>query len=72
LIQTFKISRFPVVLVGRDFWSGLIEWIKTTLRDKYQTISPKDIDLFHLVDTAEEATEVITQYYSNHVVKPNF
>ncbi|MEL6591543.1 MAG: TIGR00730 family Rossman fold protein [Bacteroidota bacterium] len=72
LIQTFKISRFPVVLVGTDFWSGLIDWIKQTLRDQYQTISPKDIDLFHLVDTAEEATEVITQYYSNHVVKPNF
>jgi len=72
LIQTHKINRFPVVLVGKSFWSGLIDWIKATLRDEFKTISPDDIDLFHLVDTAEEVAEVITNYYSNHVVKPNF
>ena len=53
LIQTKKIVLFPIILVGRDFWEGLFDWIKETLLDKNGNISPKDLDLIHLVDTAD-------------------
>jgi len=72
LIQTKKIGRFPIVLVGKDYWSGLLDWIKNTLRDKYKTISPEDIDLFRLVDTADEAVEHLNKFYNKYKLKPNF
>ena len=54
LVQTGTIVRFPIILVGRRFWGGLIEWIRTTLVDR-GVIAPQDIDLFTVVDTADEA-----------------
>ena len=72
LIQTKKIDLFPVVLVGRSFWTGLIDWVKETLLEEYKNISPKDIDLFQIVDTADEVVEAISNFYSKHAVKPNF
>lgn len=72
LIQTGKIGRFPIILYGQDYWGGLLEWIKKTLRDRYHTISPQDLDLFRLVDTAEEAVEHIDRFYGKYMLKPNF
>lgn len=72
LIQTHKIDPFPVVLVGKSFWGGLIDWIKATLLESYGNISAKDLDLFTVVDTADEVVHAINQFYSKHVVKPNF
>jgi hypothetical protein len=72
LIQTFKIGRFPIVLVGKKFWSGLMEWIKTTLLEAENNISADDLNLFTLVDTAEEAVEVIEKFYKSYMLKPNF
>jgi uncharacterized protein (TIGR00730 family) len=72
LIQTRKIARFPVVLVGKEFWGGLMDWIKGTLLAQYQTISPDDLFLFELVDTAEEAVNCITNFYSKNIIRPNF
>ncbi len=72
LIQTDKIARFPIVLVGKEFWKGLLDWIKTTLLDRYKTISPEDLDLFKLVDTADEAVEVVNDFCKEHTLKPNF
>jgi uncharacterized protein (TIGR00730 family) len=71
LIQTLKIDRFPIVLVGRQFWGGLVDWIKTTLLEN-KFISPDDLDLFNLVDTEQEVVEAIERYYSKHFHKPNF
>jgi len=71
LIQTGKIGRFPIVMVGKDYWEGLMDWIKTTLvNEKY--INPDDLNLFTLVDTAEEAVTVIDNFYSKYLLKPNF
>ncbi|WP_432798001.1 TIGR00730 family Rossman fold protein [Poriferisphaera sp. WC338] len=64
LIQTLKIEPFPVVLVGTDFWSGLLDWVKATMRDKYKTISPEDMDLFHLTDDTEEAVDYIVKRFN--------
>ncbi len=61
LIQTNKIEKIPVVLIGSDFWNGLFEWVDKTLVKKNQTISKEDLDLFKIVDTAEEAMKIISK-----------
>jgi uncharacterized protein (TIGR00730 family) len=71
LIQTKKIGKFPIVLVGRKFWSGLIEWIKNTLLEE-GTISPKDLDLISIVDTEAEVLNVIDTFYKKYSFSPNF
>lgn len=55
LVQTDKINRIPTILVGREFWEPLIEWIKTEMLEKYHFISSEDTGLFKVVDSAEEA-----------------
>jgi len=71
LIQTKKINRFPVVLIGTEFWGGLVDWIKHTLVTN-GTISVKDLDLFHVTDDLDEAVNIITSFYSDRAIKPNF
>ena len=71
LIQTGKIARFPIVLVGIEYWSGLIDWIKSTMLEN-QNISAEDLNLYRLVDTAEEAAEHIFRFYDKYLLKPNF
>lgn len=71
LIQTRKIGRFPIILVGKSYWSGLLSWIKEVLvTEKY--INPEDLNLFSIVDSAEEAVEAIDSFYSKYLLKPNF
>ncbi|WP_394971779.1 TIGR00730 family Rossman fold protein [uncultured Croceitalea sp.] len=71
LIQTKKIGTFPIVLVGTSFWSGLLDWIKTIML-KEKNISPEDLDLIKLVDTADEAVAIIDSFYKGHTMSPNF
>lgn len=71
LIQTQKIGKFPIILVGISFWGGLFEWIKNTLLGE-KNISEKDLDLFKLVDTAEEAIAEINDFYEKFGLSPNF
>lgn len=59
LVQTGKASPIPMILVGKEFWGPLVEWIKNTMAQTYGTISESDLDLFTLVDTAEEARDYI-------------
>jgi uncharacterized protein (TIGR00730 family) len=72
LIQTKKIGRFPILLVGKDFWAGLIDWIKKILLEENATISKEDLNLFRVVDTADEAIEHLNDYYAKYSLKPNF
>ncbi len=72
LIQTGKIGRFPIVLVGSDFWKGLVEWIEKVVQEEQKNISPEDLDLFTVVDTASEAVDVINKFYSKYLLSPNF
>jgi uncharacterized protein (TIGR00730 family) len=71
LIQTNKIGRFPIVLVGTKYWSGLIDWMKQTLIPA-GNISEKDFELYRLVDTAEEAVGHIKAFYDKYMVRQNF
>lgn len=72
LVQTNKIAQFPVVLVGKDYWEGLLGWIKTTMLHAEHNISEADLDLFKIVDTAEDAVKHIVDFYSKYLLKPNF
>jgi len=72
LIQTHKIDKFPLILVGKEFWSGLIDWIKSTLSDQFKTISPEDLDLIEVVDTEDEVIELLDQFYNQYDLSPNF
>ncbi len=72
LIQTRKIARFPIVLVGRKYWQGLVDWLYDTMEVKEKNISPGDIQIMNIVDTAEEAVDVIERFYSKYLLKPNF
>jgi uncharacterized protein (TIGR00730 family) len=72
LIQTDKIGNFPIVLIGRTYWSGLLDWIREVMLEREKNISPKDMDLFILVDKAEEAVDHIDQFYSRYLLSPNF
>ncbi|WP_436514813.1 TIGR00730 family Rossman fold protein [Ekhidna sp. To15] len=72
LIQTKKIGRFPIVLVGREYWTGMVDWLKKVMLEMEGNISPADLDLFNVVDTATEAVEVIDDFYSKYNLSPNF
>ena len=71
LIQTQKIGKFPIVLVGKEFWGGLLGWIKTTMLNE-GNVSEKDLDLFRVVDTPEEAVSCILEFYTKYLLRPNF
>ncbi|MCF8459656.1 MAG: TIGR00730 family Rossman fold protein [Flavobacteriales bacterium] len=71
LIQTGKIARFPIVLVDKTYWGGLIDWIKASMLNA-KNINEPDLDLIQLVDTADEAVAIITSFYSKYSIKPNF
>src|SRR5210317_709654 len=71
LIQTGKIDRFPMILVGKDFWAGLKDWVENTLKATGK-ISPDDTDLLHLVDTPEEVIEIIEDFYHERGYTTNF
>jgi len=72
LIQTKKIGKFPIILVGTDFWSGLLDWIKTTLIEKQKNANPEDMNLIRLVDTEDEVVEVLDNFYKKYNLSPNF
>ena len=72
LIQTKKIKKMPVVLIGSEYWAGLIDWIKSQMLEKEKNISPEDMDLMKLVDTADDAVKYIEEFYKSHDLRPNF
>jgi len=72
LIQTKKIGKFPIILVGREFWSGLIDWVKNVMITKYKNASPEDMKLIQIVDNEEEVVEILDNFYKKYNLKPNF
>lgn len=72
LIQTNKIEKFPIILVGTSYWEELIDWIKKVLLEKHQTISASDLGLIQTVDTPEEVTAILDDFYRKYQLSPNF
>lgn len=71
LIQTHKMVKFPIVLVGKEYWQGMVNWIKTTLI-VHHNISEEDLKLFTITDTAQETVDQIVNFYTDYSLKPNF
>ncbi|MBS1548672.1 MAG: TIGR00730 family Rossman fold protein [Bacteroidetes bacterium] len=71
LIQTKKIGRFPIILVGTAFWSGLMDWFKNSLLEN-KLICEEDLNLFRIVDTADEAVAHIQAFYDKYAINVNF
>jgi len=71
LIQTAKLVHFPIIMVDKEYWTGLLDWIKARLLEE-ENISVEDLKIFHLVDTAEEAVIIIEEFYEKYSLKPNF
>ena len=72
LIQTKKIGKFPIILVGTAFWSGLIDWIQAVLVEKEHTVHAEDLNLFKIVDTEDEVVDVLDKFYKKYDLAPNF
>lgn len=71
LVQTNKADSIPIIMVGSSYWKGLVDWIKEQLLDGHY-ISPEDMNLFKLVDTADEVIQHINEFYAEeHILRPN-
>jgi uncharacterized protein (TIGR00730 family) len=64
LVQTNKISKVPIILVGTEYWSGLLDWIKNTMLEKEKNINAVDLDLMPLTDDPEEVVKIINGFYA--------
>ena len=71
LIQTHKLIQFPIVLISKDYWGGLLNWIKEKMLAEGK-VAEKDMEIFQLVDSIEEAVQIIDDYYRTYSLKPNF
>jgi len=63
LVQTRRIPEFPLILFGRDYWKGLLRWMKGSMQEKNSFISPGDLDLVTITDDTEEAVNIILDYH---------
>ncbi len=72
LIQTRKTEKFPIVLMDKEYWSGLFEWIDEVMFKREGNISDKDRFIYQIVDTPEEAVQIIEDFYKKYNHKPNF
>ena len=72
LIQTKKIGKFPIILMGSEYWKGMVSWIKETMLGEENNISPEDMDYMQIVDTPQEAVDIINTFYGSNKLQPNF
>lgn len=71
LIQTKKITPFPIYLMGKKYWEGLLDWIKETMLG-HACISPEDLDLMHITDDPEEVANGIERHFQRNRSERNF
>lgn len=72
LIQTGKMLQVPLILVGKEYWGGLMDWMKETMHQKFSNISAPDLELLQIADTPEEVVEQVLDFYTKHPIQPNF
>jgi uncharacterized protein (TIGR00730 family) len=72
LIQTGKMEPVPLILVGRSYWGGLLDWMKQTMLDQHGCISAHNLDLLKIADTPDEVAEHVLDFYKRHPLQPNF
>ncbi len=72
LIQTRKFTQTPMICVGSDYWGGLFKWMKEIMQEKENNISPGDLELIKVFDTADQVVEYISEFYTHNKLQPNF
>lgn len=72
LIQTKKIGTFPIILVNKEFWAGMIDWLKKVVLEQYQNISPEDMNFIQMADDEKETVDIIEKFYESYNLSPNF
>ena len=72
LIQTKKSQKFPIILVGSKFWENCYTWIRSTLVEDFNYISPDELDLISIVDSSSEVIEILSKFYKQKSISPNF
>ena len=72
LVQTRKIDKIPIVLMGKEYWGGLLDWIDNVMHKTESNISPHDLDLVKLLDTPDEVVNYINEFYATSRLRPNF
>ena len=72
LIQTKKIGKFPIILVGSEFWNGIFDWVKEVLIGQFGNASAEDMDLIQIVDTEKEVVDILNNFYKKYSLSPNF
>ena len=72
LTQTGKMSQVPLILVGSEYWKGLLEWMKKNMMERSGNISPKDLDLLFVADTADEVAQHVLNFYAKNSLQPNY
>ena len=72
LIQTKKIGKFPIILVGSHYWSGLMDWIKNVMIAEEHNANIEDLNLIKIVDTEDEVVVALDNFYKKYNLSPNF
>lgn len=72
LIQTRKFTATPMICIGRKYWTGLFDWMRETMLEEEGNISPGDLELIKIFDTADEVVAYIHEFYSHNKLQPNF
>ncbi len=72
LIQTSKSEKFPIILVGSEFWGEMINWLKNTLLLENNNINKEDLDLIKIADTKDEVMNILEDFHNNYKFSPNF
>lgn len=75
LIQTKKIARVPIVLMGKEFWEGLIHWVTEVMLERHHNINAEDLNLFHITDDPEDVARIVREFYAGEKaskLSPNF
>ncbi len=72
LIQTHKFTQTPMVCVGSSYWSGLFQWMRETMLEAEGNISPGDLEMIKIYDSAEEVVDYFREFYTHNKLGPNF
>ena len=72
LIQTRKFTQTPMICIGTSYWSGLFKWMQETMQDEENNISPGDLEMIKIFDTADEVVSYIREFYTHNKLQPNF
>jgi uncharacterized protein (TIGR00730 family) len=72
LIQTRKLTQTPLICIGSDYWNGLFHWMKSVMLERESNLSPGDLEMIRIYDTANEVVNFINEFYTHHKLQPNF